>query len=118
MKKFKCTVTRTDEFVVELDENVFTEEYMKEFRDVFYRFYDLEDHAKHLAWFQAEHGDDRFIEGYGSVLRDGKLPYDFEDYNADGSKKSDDELVKPAAGVNIITENNPQDYNVEVKEIR
>jgi hypothetical protein len=117
MKKFKCTVTRTDEFVVELDENVFTEEYMKEFRDVFYRFYDLEDHAKHLAWFQAEHGDDRFIEGYGSVLRDGQLPFSFEDYNADGSKKKKDE-ISIAPGVNIITKGNPEDCDVEVKEIR
>ena len=117
MKKFKCTVTRTDDFVIELDENVFTEEYMKEFRDVFYQFHDLEDHAKHLAWVQAQFGDDRFIEGYGSVLRDGELPFSFEDYNADGSKKKDDELVKPAPGVNIITKNNSEDCEVEVKEI-
>jgi hypothetical protein len=117
MKKFKCTVTRTDEFVIELDENVFTEEYMKEFREVFYPFYDLEDHAGHLAWFQAEHDDHPFIEGYGSVLRDGKLPYNFEDYNSDGSKKSEDELAKPCPGVNIITEDNRQDLDVEVKEI-
>ena len=120
MKKFKCTVTRTDEFVIELDENVFTEEYMREFRDVFYKFYDLEDHAKHLAWHQAEYGGDggnRFIEGYGSVLRNGELPFSFEDFALDGSKKSENDVVKSAPGINIITTDNPEDCDVEVEEI-
>ena len=118
MKKFKCTVTRVDEYVIELDENVLNEEFNKEFREYFYNFHDLEDHAKMFAQYQARIGDDdSFIEGYGHVLRDGKLPFSFADFDKDGAWKPEDERRKPFVGVNIVTIHNPEECDVEVEEI-
>jgi len=117
MKKFKCVVTRTNEYIIELDENVLTEEYMKEFREVFYNFHDLEDHARHIAQFNARFDEESFIEGYGHVLRDGKLLFSFSDYEEDGSRKPDEKLRKPAEGINIITDCDDEDLEVEVEEI-
>lgn len=67
MTKFKVQVTQVIE--VELDETKFDEQFGKEFRESFYPFYDLEDHAQHLGQLYARglvdgFGDD-FIEGYG-----------------------------------------------------
>ena len=117
MKKFKCTVTRVDEFVVELDENILNEEFNKEFREYFYNFYDLEDHAKMMAQFQARFGDDSFIEGYGHILRDGKLPFSMSDFTPDGNWKPENERRHPFIGINIVTADNNEECDVEVEEM-
>jgi len=117
MKKFRCVVTRTDEYVIELDETVFTEEYMEEFRGVFYPFYSLDDHAEHLAKMQAIIGDDSFIEGYGHVLRDGKLPFSGADFDKDGAFLPEEQRRKPAQGINIIIEDEDE-CDVEVTEVK
>ena len=118
MKKFRCVVTRVDEFVVELDETVLNEEFNKEFRESFYNFHDLEDHAKHMAQLQARFGDEEdFIEEYGYITRDGKLPFSFSDFQKDGSWKPEEERRHPFNGINIITLDNPEECDVEIKEI-
>lgn len=57
----------TSYWVIELDESKFTEDFMAEFRESFYPFYDLADHAEHITQLYARgviEGDE-FIEGYG-----------------------------------------------------
>lgn len=66
--KLQVEVTQLVE--VELDEAKFTETFMKQFRAAFYPFYEIEDHAKHIAQLQARGLIDielfhEFIEGYG-----------------------------------------------------
>jgi len=67
-RRFTIDVTQTVE--VELDETKFTDEFMEEFREGFFDFWTLADHAAHIAQLQARGlidcervGD--FIEGYG-----------------------------------------------------
>ena len=70
-KTFTIEVTQTIE--VELDPAKFDEAFMEEFRESFFPFYDIEDHAKHIAQLQARGGvdldgffsDRTFVEGYG-----------------------------------------------------
>lgn len=68
MKKFTVEVRQIVE--VQLDEQNFDEAFMEEFRDGFYPFMTLADHAEHIAQLQArgltnlEFNPD-FIEGYG-----------------------------------------------------
>lgn len=104
MKRFKTTVTRTDEYIIELDENIFDEEMMKEFKEVFYDFDTYEEHAEHLAQIRARMGEG-FIEGYGEVLVNGKKPW----YVIDEDKVN--------KGVNIVIKREDQDCEVEVEEI-
>lgn len=65
----KFTVQVTQEVEVTLDETKFTPEFMAAFRDCFYDFDSLEDHAEHLAQLEARGicgtNLDPFIEGYG-----------------------------------------------------
>lgn len=74
MKKFKCEVERFDRYIVEFDENVINEEWMEDFRQVFFDFYDLEEHAEQIAQIRARFGQGP-IEGYGIPLEDGEIPY-------------------------------------------
>lgn len=74
MKKFECRVEREDKYTVEFDESICNEEWMKQFREHFYNFHTLEEHAEHIAQFRARFGS-KFIEGYGVPLENGEVPY-------------------------------------------
>ena len=74
MKKFSCEVERTDEFTIEFDESVMNDEWLKDFRDTFFDFYTLEEHAKYISEYLSNHGNE-FIEGYGIPLENGEEPY-------------------------------------------
>lgn len=115
IRKFKCTVTRTDEYVIELDENILNEEWMEHFRSYMCDYNTLEEHAENIAQFQARFGEHTFLEGYGNVTRNGKLPFSFEDYDEKGNILPEDQQRKPAAGINIniLSEDNACDVDVE-----
>lgn len=104
MKRFKTTVTRTEEYIIEIDENIINEEWMQHFRRYFYDFDSYEEHAEHLAQHRARF-EQSFIEGYGEVLINGKKSWNVQD---------DNEVEK---GINIIIEREDQDCEVEVEEI-
>ncbi|QKS71675.1 hypothetical protein FLK61_34180 [Paenalkalicoccus suaedae] len=74
MKSFNCEVERIDEFIVSVDESLFTEEYMEAFRSVYFDYYTIEEHVEHIANMRARFGR-RHIEGYGIPLENGKVPY-------------------------------------------
>lgn len=74
MELFECTVERIDKYKIEFDETVCNEQWMEDFRKVFYNFHTLEEHADHIAQFRARFGE-RFIEGYGIPLENGEVPY-------------------------------------------
>jgi hypothetical protein len=69
MVKFTIEVTQTIE--VELDETKFDEAFMEEFRESFYQFDTIEEHAEHLAQLHArgivelDSFSGEFIEGHG-----------------------------------------------------
>lgn len=78
MKKYKCTVERTDSFIVEFDENIINEEFLENFREYFYDVYDLEELSEHISQYIARFGIE-YIEGIGCPLLNGKKPYGVED---------------------------------------
>lgn len=73
MRSYKCEVERVDRYEVEFDESICNEEWMEEFRDFFYNFYTLEEHAEHIVQCKARFKDN-FIEGYGVPLVNGEVP--------------------------------------------
>jgi hypothetical protein len=109
MRKFRCKVTRIDEYEVELDENIFNQEFIEHFKKYFFDYETLEEHAKHIAQFRARFGE-RFIEGYGIPKVNGKLPFIAR------INKKDLESVNHGLNINILNEDN--DCEVEVEEIQ
>lgn len=63
----KKIVRVTQDVEVEIDEAKFSPEFMKEFRESFYKFNTLDEHLEHLAQLEARGviRGDNFIEGYG-----------------------------------------------------
>jgi hypothetical protein len=68
-RTYRVDVTQTIE--VTLDASAFDETFMAEFRDSFYDFDTIEEHAEHIAQMQARgvidvsYQSGEFIEGYG-----------------------------------------------------
>ncbi len=103
MKRFICKVTREDEYIIEFDENIINEEWMEDFRNYFYNFNNLKEHAEHLAQLRARVGDG-FMGGYGNPMIGAKPPWwSVLDYEK---------------GINIIIKSEDQECEVEVKEIK
>ena len=68
MKKFKITVTRTDEYEIEVDETVWTQETLFKWSNIFQEAESPEDFAKCLAASITYYGSDHGImEGFGNV---------------------------------------------------
>lgn len=70
-KSFTVEVTQT--FVVTIDQDKFTPEFLSEFRDGMYNFHTLAEHAEHIAQMQArglyelDVFPSSFVEGYGEL---------------------------------------------------
>lgn len=103
LAKFKVRVTREDEYEIEIDEKVHDEQWMDDFRNVFYDYYSLEDHAEHLGQHRARFKDP-FIEGYGYVLVDGKNPTWRKD-------------IEPTKSINIKVISEDDNVEIDVYEI-
>ena len=54
MKKiFKCTVERTEEYIIEFDEEIINQEWLDEFYESQIRFKELKEHAEHISQLKA-----------------------------------------------------------------
>ncbi len=106
MKKFECTVTREDKYIIEIDENVLNDEWMVDFRKYFYSFHDLSEHAEHIAQFRARYRDNfYFIKGYGTPLVNGRKP-----------AFTDENFIQKAINIRIVSEDVLNKTNVKLIE--
>ncbi|QDX94623.1 hypothetical protein EEL30_21515 [Brevibacillus laterosporus] len=102
MKRFKVTVQREDVYIIELNELLFSEDWMKQFREEFYDFHTLEQHAEHIAQLRARFGGGR-LEGYGVPLINGKTQ-NFYDH--------------PEAGININIVSEDEECDAYTEELK
>lgn len=101
MKKFRCTVTRVDEYEIEVDEKEMNEEFIKQFKKCFYQIETLQEHAEYIAELRARLNNN-FMEGYGIPLVNGKNPL-----------FADDKSINNAINIKIISE----DDDIEVESV-
>lgn len=119
MAKFKVTVTRVDEYEIEIDENVWDEKALEDWSGVFHPVSDAEDVAKDfaVAWMRNE--DKYFIEGYGYVKefdQSGNLkgvPYR-DEKGEFAYPLPEDSYTK---GISIVALSQDEDYETEVQEL-
>lgn len=103
MRKFRCSVTKTYEYEIEIDENIWTEENIKGWASVFEYAETLEDIVEILAERKTRYGFGEHIEGFGFPSINGKRPEKIE------------KMCNPA-DTNIITFGEPY-CDVDIEEI-
>lgn len=116
MKKFNVTVTRVDEYEIEVDENIWNEKELKEWEKSFFPVNDQKDLAKILAGSVMKLGSDHgFIEGFGYVRmkrKSGDLMSHFRSGKKGIEQVPDDEYDK-GLSVRIIDEDDDYEYDIE-----
>lgn len=105
MKKFKVKVERTDEYIIEFNEDIINKEFMESYKEFFSDLETLKEHAENIAQFRARFGEG-FIEGYGNPMVNGRKPF--------GVKEED---VEKGINIKVISEDNPNDMWIEVEEL-
>lgn len=117
IKKYKIEVTRVDEYEIEIDDAIYTDEVIEEWSESFYETDDdsrQEDFVKHLAKSITSAGIQEGIEGFGHV----KQQYysmdegDFLTQYSDGLKEVTTEEYSPGLLVKIISHKG--DYETEI----
>lgn len=105
-RKFEVEVVRTDKFVIEVDDSVITEEWMAQFRNVFYDFRTIEEHVEHVAQLRARFCSQNLygglMEGYGDVANKGRI---------------DPRSTWPFPAINFVELDEDNDIVVEVEEV-
>lgn len=114
MKKYNVKPIRTDEYIIEIDENVWNEETLKDWGSVFFEVDSLQDIAEHLAFLLMRFGYERFLEGFGYVYTQMPDGYKYTQFARDdnGDLK---EVTEFANGikVTVICEDDDIDYETE-----
>ncbi len=107
--KYQIKVERTDVYEIEIDEQVWNEEALNNWSNVFQQVDDVEDLAKVLAEATMKQGSDQFIEGFGRVKtlnRDGE-----ETYSSKICKDKDESII-----LTVIDEDDDYYTNIEFIE--
>lgn len=74
MRKFKVKVVREEEYEIEIDESVWTQEQLKAFSKVMYQAEDLQELAEIIAEMYFKQGEGSWLEGFGIPYVNGKEP--------------------------------------------
>ena len=117
LKKFRVEVVRTDEYEIEIDDSVYTDEFIEQWSE---SFQDTEedsrqqDFVKHLAGSITCTGKKEFLEGFG-FIKQRFHSMDTDDFLTQYSKgftKVTEEEYSPGIKVEII--NYDEDYEIEI----
>lgn len=104
MKRFECTVVTTENIIVEFDETVCNEMWLKKFSWDGNKELELNQHAKIIAQSRSTSGVS-YIEGYGVPLSNGRKPWFVE-------QKDINEAI------NVKCENEDTNIYVYVQEVK
>ncbi|MEO8532832.1 MAG: hypothetical protein ABI441_03745 [Flavobacterium sp.] len=117
IKKYKVEVTRVDEYEIEIDDAIYTDDVIEQWSEIFFNTDEdtrQEDFAKHLASGITSAGIKEVLEGFGYVKQkhhntsDGDI---LPQYTSQ-LKKVTEEEYSPGILVNIISHND--DYTTEI----
>ena len=75
MKKFQVEVTKTWDFEVEIDETIWNEENIADWKKTFYDVSSLQEVIKIFATMFAEQGEGSFLEGFGVPMINNGIPF-------------------------------------------
>lgn len=107
MKKFIATVTKTWEYEIDIDETVWTDEYIENWASVFSPVNSLDDVVECLAIMKTDYNNGESMEGFCIPYINGKAPY-----VSDREK----DFLSPDININIIQDGD-HGIDVDVKEI-
>ena len=108
-------VTRIDEYEIEIDEQVWDKQALKDWGDVFWKMNDLEDLAKAVAIAVMRYGLGKYMEGFGRVKQVRKNGLEITQYEKDDNGEY--QVIKDfTKGLLVIVHNEDEDYSASVSD--
>ncbi len=115
MKRFNARPQRTDEYIIEIDENVWNDDALKEWGNVFWELDGIEDLVEAIAMSLLRDGYERFIEGFGYLYTMRRGGYHLKQYeHVDGDFR---EVTEFAKGIKVTIVSEDDEFECEVEEI-
>jgi len=111
MKTFETEVIRRDNYEIEIDEEIWNEQALKDWGSVFHPVDSVKDIAKHLAICIIRQGYESFIEGYGYVRTFYSNGTQYTAYGEGFKPIADDDYCK---GIRVTLVEYDDDYNVDL----
>ena len=114
--KYHVHCIRKDDYNIEFDENIWTEEEIEKWGEVFFDT-DLEGLAEHLSFLIMRFGENQFYEGFGYVKKydkDGKFIPQYKFFGADYKEVPEEDY---ANGVKLHVVSHEEEYEFEVTKV-
>ena len=111
MKTFEAEVIRRDLYKIEIDEQVWNEQALKDWGSVFHQVDSVEDIAEHLAICIIRNGFESFLEGFGYVRTFHQSGRQYIAHGEGLKPLADDAYCK---GVRVTLNQYDNDYQVDL----
>ena len=115
MKKYSIEAVRTDNYIVEIDESIWTPEELEKWSSVFWDTDDTKELAEHIALSVMREGYEKIIEGFGYLYtqdEDGRHLHQW----ARNEKGVLAEVIDFSPGVKLTIISEDDDYTFETEE--
>lgn len=117
MKKYSIEAVRTDNYIVEIDESIWTPEELKKWGSVFFDMDDTKELSEHVAFLVMREGYEKFIEGFGYLYtqdEDGRHLRQWA-MNEKGGGLTEVTEFSPGIKVTIISQDDEYSFETEEK---
>lgn len=115
MKKYSIEAIRTDKYIVEIDESVWTQAVLEDWGSVFLEMDDTKELAEHIAFLVMREGYQKSLEGFGYLYtqdEDGRHLHQW----ARNEKGVLAEVIDFSPGVKLTIISEDDDYTFETEE--
>lgn len=116
MKKYNVEAIRTDQYIVEIDETVWTDEALESWSSVFFDIENTQELAEHISFSLMRFGYERFIEGFGYLQTQNEDGYQYSQFERD-NKGNMVTVTEFAAGIKVTIISEDDEYSFETEEI-
>lgn len=117
MIKYNVQAIRTDEYIVEIDETVWTPEALESWSSVFTDIENTEELAEHITFLLMRFGYERFIEGFGYIQTQNSDGYQYSQFERD-DKGNMVTVTEFSAGIKVTIISEDDEYSFETEEIK
>ncbi|MBD8349378.1 hypothetical protein [Dysgonomonas sp. HGC4] len=115
MKKYSIDAVRTDNYIVEIDESVWTQAALEGWGSVFFDMDDTKELAEHIAYLVMREGYQKFLEGFGYLYTQDEDGRHLKQW-ARNEKGVLAEVIDFSPGVKLTIISADDDYTFETEE--
>ena len=116
MKKYDIQAIRTDQYIVEIDETVWTPEALEGWSAVFIPIENTQELAEHIVFLLMRFGYEKFLEGFGYIQTQNEDGYQYSQFERNEAGNIT-KVTEFADGIKATIISEDDEYSFETEEI-